>query len=103
MRRSTYDNARNDVASAGGVFRISYPTAIQLPDWIAAWMSSYIRTAQGRPEQALQLYRRSLELYPNRFNSLLGAARAALAAGDRDAARTYLSTAATRGRAELQA
>ncbi len=44
---------------------------------------------QGRPEQALAQYRRSLDLYPNRFNSLLGAARAALASGDRGAARTY--------------
>jgi tetratricopeptide (TPR) repeat protein len=44
---------------------------------------------QAKPEQALQHYRRSLELYPNRFNSLLGAARAALASGDRGAARTY--------------
>jgi tetratricopeptide (TPR) repeat protein len=44
---------------------------------------------QGRPEEALQLYRRSLALYPDRFNSLLGAARAAAASGDRAAARAY--------------
>ncbi|HEU4827882.1 MAG TPA: hypothetical protein VFT04_01680 [Gemmatimonadales bacterium] len=33
--------------------------------------------AQERPADALVAYRRSLELYPHRFNSLLGAARAA--------------------------
>jgi len=41
------------------------------------------------PEDALEAYRRSLELYPRRFNSLLGAARAARASGDHEAARTY--------------
>lgn len=37
---------------------------------------------QGRPVEALVAYRRSLELYPRRFNSLLGAARAARGSGD---------------------
>jgi hypothetical protein len=32
-----------------------------------------------KPADALAAYRRSLELYPNRFNSLRGAARAAAA------------------------
>jgi tetratricopeptide (TPR) repeat protein len=45
--------------------------------------------AQGRPADALDAYRRSLELYPGRFNSLLGAARAARASGDDSAARTF--------------
>ena len=45
--------------------------------------------AQSRPADALAAYRRSLELYPNRFNSLLGAARAAQAVTDAVAARTY--------------
>ena len=45
--------------------------------------------AQARPADALAAYRRSLELYPNRFNSLLGAARAARAARDTGAARAY--------------
>lgn len=40
-----------------------------------------------QPAEALAAYRRSLELYPRRFNSLLGAARAAQAAGDQAAAR----------------
>jgi tetratricopeptide (TPR) repeat protein len=35
----------------------------------------------GKPEEALAAYRRSLELHPNRLNSLIGAARAALALG----------------------
>ena len=32
--------------------------------------------AQGQPARALEAYRRSLELYPNRFNSLRGVTRA---------------------------
>lgn len=43
---------------------------------------------QKQPAQALVSYKRSLELYPRRFNSLLGAARAARAAGESTAART---------------
>jgi cytochrome c-type biogenesis protein CcmH/NrfG len=31
---------------------------------------------QKQPAEALAAYKRSLELYPRRFNSLLGAARA---------------------------
>ena len=38
--------------------------------------------AQGRPRDALAAYHRSLKLYPRRFNSLLGAARAARGAAD---------------------
>ena len=37
---------------------------------------------QQRPAEALAAFRRSLELHPRRFNSLLGAARAARATGD---------------------
>lgn len=44
---------------------------------------------QGRPVQALAAYERSIALYPQRFNSLLGAARAARAAGDAPRARDY--------------
>jgi tetratricopeptide (TPR) repeat protein len=44
---------------------------------------------QGRAQQALAAYERSLELYPRRFNSLLGAARAARRAGDEAQARAY--------------
>ena len=43
---------------------------------------------QKRAPEALAAYRRSLAAYPRRFNSLLGAARAARAAGDDPAART---------------
>jgi tetratricopeptide (TPR) repeat protein len=43
---------------------------------------------QGQPAAALVAYRRSLDLYPRRFNSLLGSARAARASGDESLART---------------
>ena len=42
---------------------------------------------QGRPAEAAAAYARSLELYPRRFNSLLGAARAARASGADSLAR----------------
>ena len=44
---------------------------------------------QGKPAQALAAYQRSLELYPRRFNSTLGAASAAAALGDTASARSY--------------
>ena len=47
---------------------------------LRAWSSS----------EALAAYDRALKAYPERFNSLLGAAHAALASGDRDRARTTL-------------
>jgi tetratricopeptide (TPR) repeat protein len=40
----------------------------------------------GRPGEALEAYRASSEVWPGRFNTLLGAARAAAAAGDEAAA-----------------
>jgi tetratricopeptide (TPR) repeat protein len=43
----------------------------------------------GKPEQALAAYERSLELHPNRLNSMLGAARAAQALDDEQAARKF--------------
>ncbi len=46
---------------------------------------------QGRAAQALDAYERSLELYPRRFNSVLGAARAARAAGDASRAHRHYS------------
>ena len=46
---------------------------------------------QGRAAQAFEAYERSLELYPRRFNSVLGAARAARAAGDASRTRRYYS------------
>ncbi len=42
-----------------------------------------------RPEKALEAYRSSDEVWPRRFNTLLGAARAAEAAGKDEAAREY--------------
>lgn len=44
---------------------------------------------QRRPGDALLAYRRSLQLYPRRFNGLLGAARAARASGDEALAGTF--------------
>lgn len=44
---------------------------------------------QKQPVQALVAYERSLDLYPQRFNSLLGAAHAARASGDESRARTF--------------
>jgi len=44
---------------------------------------------QKQPAAALAAYTRSLELYPRRFNGLLGAARAARALGDDPVARKF--------------
>jgi tetratricopeptide (TPR) repeat protein len=45
-------------------------------------------TELKQPAEALAAYERSLELYPHRFNSLVGAARAAHASGDATLARS---------------
>src|SRR5262249_17503979 len=55
-----------------------------LPAW-ELWGDLLMELDQ--PEKALVVYKRSLELYPKRFNSLLGAARAARALGDEPSAR----------------
>jgi tetratricopeptide (TPR) repeat protein len=44
---------------------------------------------QARPREALDAYDASLRMWPNRFNSLLGAARAARAAGDSERAHHF--------------
>jgi len=44
---------------------------------------------QKQPADALAAYRRSLELHPRRFNTMLGAAQAARAIGDAAQARDY--------------
>jgi tetratricopeptide (TPR) repeat protein len=44
---------------------------------------------QKQPRPALLAYRQSLQAYPKRFNSLLGAARAARAIADRAQARAF--------------
>jgi len=44
---------------------------------------------QARPAEALAAYTRALDLYPRRFNSLLGAARAARASSNKAAARKF--------------
>ena len=44
---------------------------------------------QKEPAEALAAYKRSIELYPRRFNGLLGAARAAHALGNESLARSF--------------
>jgi hypothetical protein len=44
---------------------------------------------QTRPADALAAYQRSLRLYPKRFNSLVGASRAAHAIGNAELERSY--------------
>jgi tetratricopeptide (TPR) repeat protein len=44
---------------------------------------------QKQPAEALAAYQRSMELYPRRFNGLLGAARAARALGDESLSRKF--------------
>src|SRR6516225_4511965 len=48
-----------------------------------------LKMEQKRPGEALASYKTSLELYPHRFNSLLGAAPAARAIGDDAQARSF--------------
>ena len=43
----------------------------------------------GRPREALEAYRASLAIWPGRYNSLLGAARAADTAGEGETAKAY--------------
>ncbi len=45
--------------------------------------------AQQQPKEALGAYRRSLELYPQRLNSLIGAARAARRSGEKELAASF--------------
>ncbi|WP_330968688.1 tetratricopeptide repeat protein [Lysobacter sp. A3-1-A15] len=55
---------------------------------------------QGQHADALAAYSRALQRYPERFNSLFGAARAALASGDPEQARStfeHLVSMATKG------
>jgi hypothetical protein len=60
---------------------------------------------QSRPREALAAYERSLALYPRRFNSLLGAVRAARRAGDEAAtharSRELIAVAGSGRRAAL--
>lgn len=45
--------------------------------------------ALGRPAEALQAYRTAAEIWPGRYHTLAGGARAAQEAGDRQAARAF--------------
>jgi hypothetical protein len=44
---------------------------------------------QKRPAEALAVYKRSLQLYPRRFNGLMGAARAARGSDDNASAQAF--------------
>jgi len=76
-----------------------YPAAEALGDLLVAL---------DRPEDALDAYERSLATWPGRYHSLLGAARAAHAAGLADRARAHYralldaTAGATSGRAGLE-
>jgi tetratricopeptide (TPR) repeat protein len=62
---------------------------VELP---AREMLAEMELLAGRPEEALQEYAASLRSDPNRFNGLLGAARAAEKLGKMDAAAGYYRT-----------
>jgi tetratricopeptide (TPR) repeat protein len=59
------------------------------PTLPAAELLGDLLLERARPAEALAAFERSLELYPRRLNSLLGAARAARALGDSTAARAF--------------
>ena len=65
------------------------PAVTPAPSLPAFELLGDLLLAQGQAGEALVAYRLSLELYPRRFNSLLGAARASRAAGDTVAARAW--------------
>jgi tetratricopeptide (TPR) repeat protein len=50
-----------------------------------------MEAGQGHPSEALAAYQASLKLAPNRYRSLLGAAEAARARGDKSAARDWFT------------
>lgn len=65
------------------------PAVTPAPTLPASELLGDLLLQQGHPADALTAYRRSLEQAPRRLNTLLGAARAAVAANDRAAALTY--------------
>jgi tetratricopeptide (TPR) repeat protein len=65
------------------------PAVTPAPTLPASELLGDLLLEQKRPAEALAAYRRSLELYPGRLNSLLGAARAARDAGDGPGAAAF--------------
>ncbi|HEU5238746.1 MAG TPA: hypothetical protein VFU37_16565 [Pyrinomonadaceae bacterium] len=59
------------------------------PTLPAAELLGDLLMEQRRPREALAAFKRSLELYPRRFNSLLGTVQAARAAGEYSEARVH--------------
>ena len=64
------------------------PPVTPAPTLPASELLGDLLLEQARPTEALAAYQRSLVLYPRRFNSLLGLARAARASGSASVART---------------
>ncbi|MGH8173860.1 MAG: hypothetical protein ACREPX_12010, partial [Rhodanobacteraceae bacterium] len=58
------------------------PPVTPAPTLPASEQLGDLQTELGHPAQALAAYRQSLQAYPRRFNSTLGAARALAATGD---------------------
>jgi tetratricopeptide (TPR) repeat protein len=91
------------VAKQGDSSRVLMQAAVQLeestpkhavtpgPTIPAAELLGDLLMEDDHPREALAAYTRALELYPNRFNALLGAARAARGAGENAAARAHYS------------
>ncbi len=65
------------------------PAATPAPTLPAQELLGDLLMEQEQPKQALAAYEQSLKLYPRRFNSLLGAARASRAAADDITAQSY--------------
>ncbi len=65
------------------------PPATPAPTLPAFEMLGELLMELGSPEQAVFAFERSLEMYPNRFHSLLGASQAARARGDDERAKRY--------------
>ena len=68
------------------------PPVTPAPTLPASELLGDLYTEMHQPNPALAAYRQSLTRYPNRFNSLLGAARAARIANDQSAAQTFYAT-----------
>ncbi len=88
--RGAEDTARAALAQAAALEeQTPKPPVTPAPTLPALELLGDLALDQEQPGEALVAFRRSLELYPHRFNSLLGAARAARASGDPRNASAY--------------
>ena len=94
------EQARARLLEAAGLeASIPKPPVTPGPTLPAYEMLGELLALQQAPAESLAAYERALSLYPNRFNSLLGAARAAAAAGDQaTATRHYAALLSTSAR-----